>query len=109
MEAAVTIGLDLGKSVFQVHGVDIKGTVVVQRRIMRARLLAFLRKAAGLPGWNGGLRSRSSLGSGAAEARAPGEVDAATLCQTVCEAAEERRGGCRGDLRGGYPSEHALR
>jgi transposase len=44
MEAAVTIGLDLGKSVFQVHGVDQQGAVVVQRRLTRARLLAFFAK-----------------------------------------------------------------
>ena len=44
MEAAVTIGLDLGKSVFQVHGVDQQGAVVVQRRLTRARLLAFFSK-----------------------------------------------------------------
>lgn len=44
MEAAVTIGLDLGKSVFQVHGVDSQGRVVVQRRVVRARLLAFFAK-----------------------------------------------------------------
>jgi len=42
MEAAVTIGLDLGKSVFQVHGVNREGVVIVQRRLTRARLLAFL-------------------------------------------------------------------
>ena len=41
METAVTIGLDLGKSVFQVHGVDAGGTVVVQRRLTRSRLLQF--------------------------------------------------------------------
>ncbi len=35
MESAVTIGLDLGKSVFQVHGVDAGGAVVVQRRLTR--------------------------------------------------------------------------
>jgi hypothetical protein len=29
MEAAVTIGLDLAKSIFQVHGVDQQGAVVV--------------------------------------------------------------------------------
>ena len=44
MEAAVTIGLDLGKSVFQVHGVDVGGAVVVQRRLTRSRLLAFFAK-----------------------------------------------------------------
>jgi transposase len=44
MEAAVTIGVDLGRSVFQVHGVDREGIVVVQRRLTRARLLAFFAK-----------------------------------------------------------------
>ena len=44
MESAVTIGLDLGKSVFQVHGVDAGGAVVVQRRLTRSKLLAFFAK-----------------------------------------------------------------
>src|SRR3974390_1832194 len=44
MESAVTIGLDLGKSVFQVHGVDADGAVVIQRRLTRGRLLAFFAK-----------------------------------------------------------------
>jgi transposase len=44
MESAVTIGLDLGKSVFQVHGVDAGGTVVVQRRLTRGKLLGFFAK-----------------------------------------------------------------
>ena len=46
METAVTIGLDLGKSVFQVHGVDAGGAVVVQRRLTRSKLLAFFVKLA---------------------------------------------------------------
>jgi transposase len=44
MEAAVTIGVDLAKSIFQIHGVDEQGAVVVQRRLTRARLLAFFAK-----------------------------------------------------------------
>lgn len=44
MESAVTIGLDLGKSVFQVHGVDAGGAVVIQRRLTRGRLLTFFAK-----------------------------------------------------------------
>jgi transposase len=44
MELAVTIGLDLGKSVFQVHGVDAGGAVVVQRRLTRGKLLGFFAK-----------------------------------------------------------------
>jgi transposase len=36
-----TIGLDIAKSVFQVHGVDGDGAVVVRRRVSRAKVLEF--------------------------------------------------------------------
>jgi transposase len=36
-----TIGLDIAKSVFQVHGVDGSGVVVIRRRISRAKILEF--------------------------------------------------------------------
>ena len=36
-----TIGLDIAKSIFQVHGVDVDGAVVIRRRISRAKLLEF--------------------------------------------------------------------
>ena len=36
-----TIGLDIAKSVFQVHGVDVDGAVVMRKRISRAKLLEF--------------------------------------------------------------------
>ena len=36
-----TIGLDIAKSVFQVHGVDVGGAVVVRRRVSRAKVLEF--------------------------------------------------------------------
>src|SRR5471030_2708070 len=36
-----TIGVDIAKSVFQIHGVDADGTVVIRRRIGRARVLEF--------------------------------------------------------------------
>ena len=44
MDQAVTIGLDIAKSVFQVHGVDESGAVVVRRQVRRAQLLAFIAK-----------------------------------------------------------------
>jgi transposase len=34
-----TIGLDIAKSVFQVHGVDCDGTVVIRKRVSRAKVL----------------------------------------------------------------------
>src|SRR6201981_832238 len=36
-----TIGLDIAKSVFQVHGVDADGAVIIRKRITRAKLLEF--------------------------------------------------------------------
>jgi transposase len=39
-----TIGLDLAKRVFQVHGVDAAGTVVLKRQMRRAELLRFFGK-----------------------------------------------------------------
>src|SRR5471030_609697 len=36
-----TIGLDIAKSVFQVHGVDEVGAVVIRKRISRAKMLEF--------------------------------------------------------------------
>jgi transposase len=44
MGEVVTVGLDIGKSVFQVHGVDADGQVVVQRRLTRAKLIPFFEK-----------------------------------------------------------------
>src|SRR5256885_6845355 len=36
-----TIGLDIAKSIFQIHGVGADGTVVIRKRISRAKLLEF--------------------------------------------------------------------
>lgn len=38
------IGLDIAKSVFQLHGLDADGTIVLQKRLTRARLLPFFEK-----------------------------------------------------------------
>jgi transposase len=44
MQDVAIIGLDLAKSVFQVHGVDRTGDVVVRRMLRRARVIDFFRK-----------------------------------------------------------------
>lgn len=44
MEEVVTIGLDIAKSVFQVHGVSSSGEVVLRRQLKRARMLPFFAK-----------------------------------------------------------------
>jgi len=41
MQTIMTIGLDIAKSVFQVHGVDAAGEVVIRRQLKRRSVLAF--------------------------------------------------------------------
>ena len=44
MQAVTTIGLDIAKSVFQVHGVDAEGNVLIRRQLKRRYILAFFEK-----------------------------------------------------------------
>ena len=41
MGEVITIGLDIAKSVFQVHGVDADGAVVIRKRVTRVKVLEF--------------------------------------------------------------------
>ncbi|MGA8321020.1 MAG: IS110 family transposase, partial [Xanthobacteraceae bacterium] len=44
MQTVTTIGLDIAKSVFQVHGVDAGGNVVIRRQLKRRYVMTFFRK-----------------------------------------------------------------
>ena len=44
MGSGTTIGLDLAKNVFQVHGVDAGGVAVIRQRLTRDRMLKFFAK-----------------------------------------------------------------
>jgi len=44
MQTVTTIGLDIAKSVFQVHGVDAEGKVLIRRQLKRRYVLAFFEK-----------------------------------------------------------------
>ena len=44
MQTITTIGLDIAKSVFQVHGVDAGGQVIVRRQLKRRYVLTFFQK-----------------------------------------------------------------
>ncbi len=44
MAEVSTIGLDLAKSVFQVHGVDVAGETVIRGQLRRRQVLPFFRK-----------------------------------------------------------------
>jgi transposase len=44
MIQVTTVGLDLAKHVFQAHGVDAAGAVVIRKRIARTEVLPFFAK-----------------------------------------------------------------
>ena len=44
MQTITTIGVDIAKSVFQVHGVDADGNIVIRRQVKRRYVLAFFQK-----------------------------------------------------------------
>ncbi len=44
MKEVVQIGVDLAKNVFQVHGVDAEGAVIVRRQLTRGQVLPFFKK-----------------------------------------------------------------
>src|SRR5438445_304079 len=48
MQTVTTIGFDIAKSIFQVHGVDAGGEVVISRQLKRRYVLP---EAATMPGW----------------------------------------------------------
>ena len=63
-----TIGLDIAKNVFQVHGVDAAERVVIRKQLRWSHVLAFFKGAAALPGRHGSLCDCALLGAGTDEA-----------------------------------------
>ena len=47
MQTITTIGLDIAKSVFQVHGVDAAGEVIIRRQLKRRSVLALFQNVLG--------------------------------------------------------------
>ncbi len=103
MAEIVTIGLDIAKSVFQVHGVDAAGQVVVRRQLRRSLVLRFF---AGLAPCIVGVEACATSAAGPGTQR---EVDAAVVREALRQAAKKRHGRCRSDLRGGDAADDAVR
>jgi transposase len=58
-----TIGLDIAKNVFQVHGIDAAEKVVVKETASSRSGDEVLRSFAALPHWHGSLRQCALLGT----------------------------------------------
>jgi transposase len=92
-----TVGLDLAKHVFQVHGVDASGRVVVANAIRRNKLLEFF---ASLAPCLVGLEASGSAHHWARELIRLGHEadDSSGLCEALYSPAEERRLGRSRDM-----------
>jgi hypothetical protein len=103
-----TIGLDIAKSVFQIHGVDAAGAVVIRKRITRAKLLEFF---AALSPCLVGIEACPTAHhwSRRLQAFAPHrEAAAAELCKSLCEAQQKRCQRRRRHLRGSHTAVDAI-
>ena len=89
MVAITTVGLDIAKSVFQVHGVDAHGIVVVRRQLKRRYVLRILQEAAALPGRHRGMRHVTSLVARAAGSWAHRASHPSGLREALCQTPEE--------------------
>ena len=81
-----TIGLDLAKNVFQIHGVDASGRIVIRRAIRRSQVLPFFAK---LPPCLVGIEACGTSHHWARELLSLGH--AASLHQAVCQTEQD---GC---------------
>ena len=90
MQAITTIGLDIAKSVFQVHGVDVEGNVIIRRQLKRRYVLTFFQK---LPSCLVGIEACASSHHWSRELQALGHrvrLMPAGLGEALRQAPEER-------------------
>src|ERR1700730_4894742 len=101
-----TLGIDLAKNLFQVHGVDGYGRTAAPAPPHAATDI--YSAAATMPGGDGGVWQRSLLGPRDWQVRSPGQADECTTCAAVREVQQERCARRRGDLRSGRTAVDAL-
>jgi transposase len=91
MQTITTIGLDIAKSVFQVHGVDADGQVIIRRQLKRRTVLTFFQKLPPLPGRHRSLCLVAPLVTRAQSAWPYRAIDATGLREALRQTTEERR------------------
>ena len=121
MDQPVPIGLDLAKSVFEMHGADAEGRVVLRRQLRRSQVLGFFERLGpclvGMEACSGAHhRARELIGLGREVRLMPpacvkpyvkrGKTDGEG--DRGCRAAAQAPERCRGDLRGGDAAQFKL-
>ena len=102
------LGIDLGKNVCSVVGLDASGAVVMRRKVRRETLIALAEK---LPPCVVGMEAccgAHHLGRVFAGHGRDVRLMSPGICPALHQGAEERRSRRRGDRGGGDPAEDAL-
>jgi transposase len=77
------IGIDLAKTVFQLHGVDSREQPVLRKKLKREQMLSFFRTIDPLFDWDGSLQWVALLGTGTAKTWAYRQTDGAPICEAL--------------------------
>lgn len=80
-----TLGIDIAKNVFHVHGRDAAGRPVFQKRVLTGCLDHVYGQPVSLPCGDGSVRGRELLESHVAGVGPRGAFDQPAICQTVRE------------------------
>ena len=97
------IGIDLAKNSFQLHGAQSDGSIAFRKKLSRTKNAGFFWPSQ--PRCTVAMEACGSAhhwGREIGRLGPCGAVDPAGLRQGLCQAAEERRRGRGGDLRGGH-------
>jgi hypothetical protein len=78
-----TVGIDLAKNVFSLHGVDGFGKRVLRRTVRRDELETVVSEAAGMRDWHGGLFGRTRVGAALRTLWPHGEIDGAEVRRPI--------------------------
>jgi transposase len=84
-----TLGIDIAKNVFQLHGVNRSGHVVLKRKVMRDQLLAVLAQID--PCTVAVEYGRLLLGAQVRGTRSSGEDHQPAICEAIRPQTEKRR------------------
>ena len=104
-----TVGIDLAKNFFQVHGVDEHCKVVLRKQLRRDQMAVFF---ANLPPCLIGMEACGSAHHWARKLQGMGHkvrLMAPPVRQAVCQDQQERCGRRRGNLRSRGTAQHEIR
>jgi hypothetical protein len=88
MSTVSTVGIDLAKNVFSVHGVDTGGVVLIRRTVSRAKLAQLI---AQLPPCLVGMLGSARMGATICGLWSQCEIDGTEICNSVPQEWKERR------------------